>query len=110
VRRPRSWRIPTSASARIACQRTNAAPAWYGRSDILEWLLERGAPLEAHNTYGGTVLDGTCWGAANAPVPGVDYPAIVERLCRAGADLGAVGPFPTGVVAIDEVLDRYRGG
>ena len=85
--------------------------AWYGHHDVLEWLLQRGASLEEKNDYGGTVLDGTCWGAAKAPHHGVDYLAVVVRLIDAGADQSAVTPFPTGRADLDRLLgERGRGG
>jgi ankyrin repeat protein len=81
--------------------------AWRGRLDVVDRLIALGAPLEAKNVYGGTVIDMTVWAARNAPFPGVDYPAVVDRLAAAGADLAPVTP-PTGDAAIDAVLDRHR--
>lgn len=63
-----------------------------GRMDIIKLLVERGAPLEAKNGYGGTVLDQTLWFAFNAEAnemgPAfheVDYPAVINALIDAGA-------------------------
>ena len=81
--------------------------AWYGDREIFDWLLSQNAPLEVENAYGGTVLDGTCWAAANAPHPGVDYLPILERLCEAGAAVSKVSPFPTGRADIDALLRRF---
>ncbi len=81
--------------------------AWYGHGEILEWLLSLAAPLEELNAYGGTVLDGTCWGAINAAEPGVDHAAIIERLCQAGASVQAIDPFPTGDSELDAILRRH---
>ncbi|HVJ20733.1 MAG TPA: ankyrin repeat domain-containing protein [Polyangiaceae bacterium] len=58
--------------------------AWYGYMTTLERLLERHAPLEIKNEYGGTVLGTVVWAAANADT-GVDYAPVIERLIRAGA-------------------------
>lgn len=82
--------------------------AWYGHPEVFDWLLTRDAPLEVENAYGGTVLDATCWAAANAPHPGVDYLPFLERLCEAGADVSKVSPFPSGHAEVDAML-RRRG-
>jgi ankyrin repeat protein len=79
--------------------------AWHGHIDLLELLLAHGAPLEVKNEYGGTVLDMTVWAARNAPVRGVDYPAVIERLLAAGADPSVVS-LPTGIAMIDALLRR----
>ena len=79
-----------------------------GLYEILEILLARQAPLEVRNTWGGTVVDSTAWFAANAPVPGVDYARVVERLLEAGADPDEIYPPLTGISAIDEVIRSYR--
>ncbi len=79
-----------------------------GLLDIVQLLIDRGAPLEVRNTWGGTVLDSTVYFAMNQPVVGVDYPAVIERLLAAGADIEAVDPRPTGITSIDEVLQRFR--
>jgi ankyrin repeat protein len=79
-----------------------------GLTPIIETLLERGAPLEVRNTWGGTVLDSTAWFAVNAPMPDVDYPRVIERLLVAGADAMEVYPPATGMEEIDRILERYR--
>jgi hypothetical protein len=59
-----------------------------GHLDVVELLLERGAPLEEKNVYGGTVLDGTLWFAHHvspAEFARNDYPAIIGTLIAAGA-------------------------
>ena len=81
--------------------------AWHGRWDWIERLLEWGAPLEVENDYGGTVLDGTVWGAANAPHPGVDHARVVERLIEAGAKMERVEPFPSGHAEVDAILRAH---
>ncbi len=77
-----------------------------GLTDIVALLLKQRAPLEAVNTWGGTVLNSTLHFALYMPVEGVDYPVIIETLLAAGADVSVVN-FPTGHAAIDDVLRRY---
>lgn len=79
-----------------------------GLLDIMDLLIARGAPLEARNEWGGTVLDSTVWFAANAPVPGVDYVEPCRRLIAAGADVREVTPFPTGLPVLDELFAPLR--
>jgi hypothetical protein len=55
---------------------------------MTKMLIERGAPLEAKNTYGGTVLDGTLWFAHNSSPEDLakrDYTAVINLLLAAGA-------------------------
>ena len=79
-----------------------------GLLDVMDILLSSGAPLEVRNTWGGTVLDSTAWFARNAPMPGADYPRVIERLLEAGADPREVYPPSTGISAIDSILEKYR--
>ena len=79
-----------------------------GLLDIMEVLLAGKAPLEVRNTWGGTVVDSTAWFAVNAPMPGADYPRVIERLLKAGADPNEVYPPTTGIEAIDTILEKYR--
>jgi ankyrin repeat protein len=79
-----------------------------GVLDVMETLLARGAPLEVRNTWGGTVVDSTAWFAVNFPMPGADYPRVIERLLKAGADPNEVYPPTTGIEAIDRILLKYR--
>jgi hypothetical protein len=79
-----------------------------GLLEVMPLLIDRGAPLEVRNTWGGTVLDSTVYFAMNQPVAGADYPAVIERLLAAGADIEAVDPRPTGIASIDEVFQRFR--
>jgi ankyrin repeat protein len=81
--------------------------AWRGHVATLKVLLKHGAPLEAKNDYGGTVLDLLVWGARHAPFDGVDYSAVAEVLVDAGADVNVVKPFPSGVGSIDELLRSH---
>ena len=81
---------------------------------LVKLLLEKGAPLEVRNTWGGTVLDSTVYFAIHQPTAtpcsSHDYLAVIEALLGAGADAGAVTPFPTGDPELDEVLRRHRRG
>jgi hypothetical protein len=77
--------------------------AAYGHMDIVRLLLQYGASLETLNSYDGTVLSGTLWYAYNAPVPGVDYSAVVRELIALGARVDA---FPELKRYVDEVLSR----
>lgn len=59
-----------------------------GHLETLEVLIERGAPLEQKNVYGGTVLDSTLWFAYNVRPEEFernDYPAVIDALIAAGA-------------------------
>lgn len=82
--------------------------------NLVRLLIGRGAPLEAENSWGGTVLDSTVWFAINAPrttsCSSHDYPAVIEALLSAGALAAAVTPFPTGDGELDGVLRRHGAG
>jgi ankyrin repeat protein len=54
-----------------------------GNLETVELLIERKAPLERQNSYGGTVLGGTLWAAFNEPR--ADHLRIIEALLAAGA-------------------------
>jgi hypothetical protein len=75
-----------------------------GHLDTVKLLLERKAPLEIKNMYGGTVLSTAVWSAINEPR--ADHLAIIEALIAAGAKLDAVG-YPTGNERVDEVLRKH---
>ena len=56
--------------------------------EMVKLLIERGAPLEMKNYYGGTVLDSTLWFAYHvspAEFASRDYPAVIDTLIAAGA-------------------------
>ncbi len=74
-----------------------------GKLDTIRVLLKHGAPLEALNTYGGTVLGQTLWSAAHGGDPEV-YVPIVEALIAAGAKLH---PEPPVNAEVDAVLVRH---
>jgi ankyrin repeat protein len=62
--------------------------AWYGQLEVVKLLLAHHAPLEEKDTtYGGTPLGWACHGSMNCRNPNGDYPAIVEALIRAGAEI-----------------------
>jgi len=75
-----------------------------GQLDIIKWLLERGAPLEAMNTYGGTVLGQAVWSAANGD-PEIDFVPIIQLLIDAGANVDA---YPGLGQELDELLSPGR--
>src|SRR5207249_4690452 len=56
-----------------------------GRLSTVELLIQRKAPLENRNMYGGTVLGTTVWSAIHEPR--ANHLAILEALIRAGARL-----------------------
>ena len=79
-----------------------------GRADLAmtTLLIERGAPLERKNSFGGTVLDSTLWFAYNSDPEDLarrDYPAVIHVLLAAGAkdDL-----YPEMKGYIDEIYRR----
>jgi Ankyrin repeats (3 copies) len=55
-----------------------------GHADTVKVLLERHAPLEIQNVWGGTVLANVLWAAINHD-PNVDYVPIVNMLVEAKA-------------------------
>ncbi|MDB5309467.1 MAG: ankyrin repeat protein [Gemmataceae bacterium] len=76
-----------------------------GHLDTVQLLIERKAPLEIENMYGGTVLGCAVWSAINEPR--VNHLPIIDALIDAGARLDAAG-YPTGNERVDELL-RRRG-
>jgi ankyrin repeat protein len=57
-----------------------------GQLATIKLLLERGAPLETRNVYGGTALGQALWSAMNGD-PAIDYLPVIEALIDAGAKL-----------------------
>lgn len=79
--------------------------AHHAELEIVKLLIARGAPLEAKNCYGGTVLGQATWSCMNSGLD-VDYVPVIEMLLQSGANvLGA--DYPTGNERIDEVLRRH---
>lgn len=76
-----------------------------GQLETVELLIERKAPLEIKNMYGGTVLGFAVWSAIHETRP--DHMAIIEALIKGGAQLDAAG-YPTGDERIDALL-RLHG-
>lgn len=72
-----------------------------GHLETVRLLIERKAPLEVKNRFGGTVLDQALWSAINEPKP--NHSQIIEQLIAAGASVDAVG----GREVVDEVLRRH---
>jgi hypothetical protein len=75
-----------------------------GNLDTVKLLIERGAPLEQENMYGGTVLGCTVWSAIHEPRP--DHIEIIEALIAAGANIDGTD-YPTGNKRVDEALRRH---
>jgi tetratricopeptide (TPR) repeat protein len=75
-----------------------------GHLETVKLLLANGAPIEAKNSYGGTVLGQTLWSVIHHPMPA--HREIVETLLAAGARVGE--DWFTGNRSIDELLDRAR--
>jgi ankyrin repeat protein len=75
-----------------------------GHLDTVKLLLAHGAPLEARNIYGGTVLGQTLWSVIHHPKP--THREIVETLLAVGARVGE--DWFTGNRSIDELLLRAR--
>ncbi len=71
--------------------------------ETVRLLLGHGAPLEAHNEFGGTVLGQTLWSAAHGGDPEAFAP-IVEALIAAGAKLYREPPVNA---RIDAILTRH---
>jgi uncharacterized glyoxalase superfamily protein PhnB len=76
-----------------------------GQLETVKLLIRHGAPLEARNSYGGTVLDCAVWSAVHETKP--DHPAIVEALLDAGAKVEEA-EYPSGDARIDEILRAAR--
>lgn len=72
--------------------------------DMIHLLIAHGAPLEAHNEYGGTVLGQTLWSAAHGGDPD-EFVPVIETLIAAGAKLDSRHP-PINE-KVDAVLARY---
>jgi hypothetical protein len=75
-----------------------------GELETVKLLIERKAPHEIKNMYGGTVLGATVWSAIHEPRP--NQLAVIQALLAAGANVNEAG-YPTGNREIDEVLRRY---
>jgi len=69
------------------------AACWVGNVRMVERVLERGGvPLDARDpTHQSTPLGWAAFGSVHRRAAGADYPAVVDRLVAAGADITAVG-------------------
>ena len=69
------------------------AACWVGNVRMVERLVERGGvSLDARDpTHQSTPLGWAAFGSVHRRARGADYPAVVERLVAAGADITAVG-------------------
>ena len=84
---------------------------------MVERVLERGGvPLDARDpTHHSTPLGWTAFGSVHRRAAGADYPAVVDRLVAAGADINAVGnregrsllTMAQGNPTMQEALRRY---
>ena len=57
-----------------------------GQLETIRMLLDRGAPLEAKNVYGGTAVGQAIWSAINSDHQ-MDYVPVIEALIGAGAKI-----------------------
>jgi hypothetical protein len=85
-----------------------------GHKDTIKLLLERKAPLEVRNSFGGTALGCAIWAVGNSdpiyrwPEKHTDWVVIIQMLIEAGARVyEADGDFPTGNPQVDELLLRH---
>lgn len=93
------------------------AACWMGHVRMVERLLERGrVPLEARDpTHLSTPLGWAAYGSVHRRARGADYPAVVDRLVAAGADIKAPGngapesllDLADGNSAVQEALRRH---
>lgn len=75
-----------------------------GQLKTIKLLLDRKAPLELKNMYGGTVLGQTVWSAAHGGDPDT-YAQIIEALIAAGAEV--YDRHPPVNKRINELLEEY---
>lgn len=75
-----------------------------GHLDTVKLLLQHNPPLEAKNTYGGTVVGQTLWSAAHGGDP-ENYIRIIEALLTAGAKL--LSRHPPVNQRIDAWLEKH---
>jgi ankyrin repeat protein len=78
--------------------------AHYGHVETVKLLIQRNAPLEVKNNYGGTVLGQTTWAVMNDPHE--NHAIVIEMLLAAGAKIDQAD-YPTGNARVDEVLRRH---
>jgi len=92
------------------------AACWVGNVRLVERLLALGrVPLEARDpTHQSTPLGWAAFGSVHRRARGADYPAVVDRLVAAGADVAALGnasstllEMASGNPAVQEALRRH---
>ncbi|MBT5533975.1 ankyrin repeat domain-containing protein, partial [Candidatus Poribacteria bacterium] len=84
---------------------------WHGRHETTRLLIERGAPLEQENDRGETALQHAVRAAAGSDWDAARSAEAVSALLDAGANVRAVTLFPSGVDAVDALLEaRGLGG
>jgi Ankyrin repeats (3 copies) len=76
-----------------------------GQLEAVRLLIQAKAPLEARNSYGGTVLGAAVYAAVHEPRP--THPQIIEELLGAGALADEV-ECPTGNERVDSILRLPR--
>jgi ankyrin repeat protein len=77
-----------------------------GHLDVVRLLTQRGAPLEARNRWGGTVLTSTLHFALERPEEADRQAAVVALLVEANADAGAV-THAAGIELLRELLSHH---
>jgi ankyrin repeat protein len=93
------------------------AACWVGNVRMVERLLAHGGvPVDARDpTHGSTPLGWAAFGSVHRRARGADYPAVIDRLVAAGADIRAVAngegrslvEMARGNAAVQEALRRH---
>lgn len=96
------------------------AACWIGDVDLVERILAmRVVPVESRDdTHGSTPLGWAAFGSVHRASETGDYPAVIERLVAAGADIHAPGnrhrhtlvDMAEGNVAVQQTIRRLAGG
>ena len=83
--------------------------SWCGRPDLVKLLLDRGHPLDRRDpAYHSTALGFAIHSCTEAKRhPNGEFAEVVELLVTAGVPVD-VHQYPSGDVAIDAVLERFR--
>jgi ankyrin repeat protein len=80
--------------------------AFHGFIQVINLLLQHNPPLHLRNAYGGTPLETAIYGSVHSWRRDGDFPATVEALIKAGAEVRA-DMLPSGHTEVDAVLQRY---
>ena len=75
-----------------------------GYIELVNLLLDHGASIDVVNAFGGTPLRACIWGSVKFRDTKGNYPAVVERLLKAGAKVPEMG----GSAEVETVLKKYR--